>query len=128
MRGFTKLVPLALGGGHGLTNLQALCKPCHAQKTRDQRRELLEARRWGASLEAQLHLAQAQLAAEREESAAMAGAAVALEPVEAVSPCSPPRPRSSPSKPTYVPLSEWDLQQVQQACLLYTSPSPRDRG
>ena len=38
------IVPLALGGGHGLTNLQALCKPCHAQKTRDQRRELLEAR------------------------------------------------------------------------------------
>ena len=89
------------------------------------RRELLEAKRWGASLEAQLHLAQALLAAEREESAAMAGAAmagaaVALEPVEAVSPCSPPRPRSSPSKPTYVPLSEWDLQQVQQA-----SPPPR---
>ena len=39
------IVPLALGGGHGLTNLQALCKPCHAQKTRDQRRELLEGAR-----------------------------------------------------------------------------------
>ena len=38
-------MPLALGGGHGLTNLQALCKPCHAQKTRDQRRELLEGAR-----------------------------------------------------------------------------------
>jgi len=84
------------------------------------RRELLETKRWGASLEAQLSLAQAQLAAEREESAAMAGAAVALEPGGGASPRSPPRPRSSPSKPTYVPLSEWDLQQVQQA-----SPPPR---
>ena len=84
------------------------------------RRELLEAKRWGSSLEAQRDLAQAQLAAEREESAAMAGAAIALEAVEAASPCSPRRPRTSPSKPTYVPLSEWDLQQVQQA-----APPPR---
>ena len=31
------VVPVALNGSDALSNLQALCKPCHAQKTRDQR-------------------------------------------------------------------------------------------
>ena len=35
--------PLALGGSNGLANLQALCRPCHTQKTRDQRHLILQA-------------------------------------------------------------------------------------
>ena len=33
--------PLALGGHNGLSNLQALCVPCHARKTKEQRKLLL---------------------------------------------------------------------------------------
>ena len=39
------IIPLALGGTNGLRNLQALCVPCHAQKTRDQRHAILAARK-----------------------------------------------------------------------------------
>lgn len=39
------IVPLALGGTNGLKNLQALCVPCHTQKTRDQRHAILAARK-----------------------------------------------------------------------------------
>ena len=39
------IVPLALGGTNGLTNLQALCVKCHTQKTRDQRHDILAAQR-----------------------------------------------------------------------------------
>jgi len=31
------IVPVALGGHNGMGNLQALCRTCHTQKTRDQR-------------------------------------------------------------------------------------------
>ena len=37
------IVPVALNGSDALSNLQALCKPCHQQKTRDQRHTILEA-------------------------------------------------------------------------------------
>ena len=39
------IIPLALGGTNGLRNLQALCVPCHAQKTRDQRHAILAMRK-----------------------------------------------------------------------------------
>ena len=39
------IIPLALGGTNGLRNLQALCVPCHAQKTRDQRHAILATRK-----------------------------------------------------------------------------------
>ena len=39
------IVPVALNGSNAMTNLQALCKKCHAQKTRDQRHAILEAKR-----------------------------------------------------------------------------------
>ena len=41
------VVPLALGGHEGMANLQALCRACHAQKTRDQRHIILDARKSG---------------------------------------------------------------------------------
>ena len=37
------IVPVALNGSDALSNLQALCKPCHQQKTRDQRHTILDA-------------------------------------------------------------------------------------
>ena len=58
------IVPLALGGTNGLTNLQALCVRCHTQKTRDQRHDILAAQR----------------AAETEADAAAAAAAPELPP------------------------------------------------
>ena len=36
------IVPVALNGSDALSNLQALCKPCHQQKTRDQRHTILD--------------------------------------------------------------------------------------
>jgi len=36
------VVPVALGGHNGLGNLQAMCRPCHMQKTRDQRHTILD--------------------------------------------------------------------------------------
>jgi hypothetical protein len=36
------IIPVALGGHNGQANLQALCRPCHAQKTRDQRHGILD--------------------------------------------------------------------------------------
>ena len=39
------IVPVSRGGGHDLSNLQALCDPCHAEKTKDDRiRERHDAR------------------------------------------------------------------------------------
>ncbi|EOD04162.1 hypothetical protein EMIHUDRAFT_250677, partial [Emiliania huxleyi CCMP1516] len=38
------IVPLALGGTNGLTNLQALCVRCHVRKTRGQRHDMLSSR------------------------------------------------------------------------------------
>lgn len=35
------ILPLALGGTNGLSNLQALCPPCHTLKTRSQRHKVL---------------------------------------------------------------------------------------
>ena len=46
------IVPVALNGSDALCNLQALCRPCHAQKTRDQRHEILDARKAAAAAEA----------------------------------------------------------------------------
>lgn len=37
------VVPVALNGSNSFANLQALCIPCHQQKTRDQRHTILEA-------------------------------------------------------------------------------------
>ena len=39
------VVPVALNGSDSLENLQALCRPCHSQKTRDQRHAILDAKR-----------------------------------------------------------------------------------
>ena len=39
------VVPVALNGSDSLENLQALCRPCHLQKTRDQRHAILDERR-----------------------------------------------------------------------------------
>ena len=39
------VVPVALNGSDSLENLQALCRPCHLQKTRDQRHAILDAKR-----------------------------------------------------------------------------------
>ena len=39
------IVPVALNGSDALSNLQALCKPCHQQKTRDQRHTLTPSKR-----------------------------------------------------------------------------------
>lgn len=38
------VVPLALGGSNGESNLQALCRRCHEAKTREQRHEIASAR------------------------------------------------------------------------------------
>ena len=36
------IVPVAMEGSNGLANLQALCRPCHKQKTRDQRWDIID--------------------------------------------------------------------------------------
>ena len=62
--------PLALGGHNGYSNLQALCVPCHARKTKEQRKLLL------ASRYAREAVAQSSAAA-NASSAGAAGAAAA---------------------------------------------------
>jgi 5-methylcytosine-specific restriction endonuclease McrA len=130
------IIPLALGGTNGLRNLQALCVPCHAQKTRDQRHAILAARKPPPP--------QQQPAADGESADAVRGAASeggaastpqpgmevenGLAPMAAgeaqegahdrrgespaVSP-SPPRPSLSPSPPPPPPPSSQLLSPVQ---------------
>ena len=115
------IIPLALGGTNGLRNLQALCVPCHAQKTRDQRHAILAARK--PPQQQQLPAADGEAADAVAGAASEGGAASTPQPgmeVEtgvapmaageaqegahdrrgespAVSPSPPPRPSPSPS-------------------------------
>lgn len=70
-------IPVALGGSNGRSNLQALCRPCHAQKTRDQRWTILEAAR-KRKLEG-ITAAEAEAIAV-DANAAVVGSAVAAAP------------------------------------------------
>ena len=74
------IVPLALGGTNGLTNLQALCVRCHVRKTRGQRHDMLSSRT-------------AREAAEVEGAALQNAAAVA-----AASPPPPPPPPAASAR------------------------------
>ena len=121
------IIPLALGGTNGLRNLQALCVPCHAQKTRDQRHAILAARK--PPPQQQLPAADGEAADAVAGAASEGGAASTPQPgmeVEtgvapmaageaqegahdrrgespAVSPSPPPRPSPSPSPPSPLP-------------------------
>ena len=122
------ITPLALGGANGLANLQALCAPCHAQKTRDQRHAILAARK-PPPQQQQLPAADGDAADAVAGAASEGGAASTPQPgmeVEtgvapmaageaqegahdrrgespAVSPSPPPRPSPSPSPPSPLP-------------------------
>ena len=122
------IIPLALGGTNGLRNLQALCVPCHAQKTRDQRHAILAARK-PPPQQQQLPAADGDAADAVAGAASEGGAASTPQPgmeVEtgvapmaageaqegahdrrgespAVSPSPPPRPSPSPSPPSPLP-------------------------
>ena len=122
------IIPLALGGTNGLRNLQALCVPCHAQKTRDQRHAILAARK-PPPQQQQLPAADGDAADAVAGAASEGGAASTPQPgmeVEtgvapmaageaqegahdrrgespAVSPSPPPPPSPSPSPPSPLP-------------------------
>lgn len=71
-------LPVALGGSNALVNLQALCKPCHADKTRSQRREILDVISSAAAASASTSSAPPAVA---KAAAAAAGPAAVVAPV-----------------------------------------------
>ena len=75
-------VPLALGGTNGLSNLQALCVPCHHQKTRDQRHELVDARKLRDGIHATSGPRAAASRAAAGEAQAGAGGSLRLDSLE----------------------------------------------